>query len=385
MKIQKQSSWTVLVYTLVLVVLWVFMAAVVLNIATELSLEYDNRNIEVTLVNTIETKWDLAMKYARDLNDTGSGFIDNIWCPTSITMSGSTAATTWFSSTIRYSGSVVYCEWTHNGNPVSFYFNSDYTDLWFANYEWSDIGVNSSQQTGTFTDADGTYLDITSSYPLTPDNMDDNFDSDDYSVYSTWAMVYPDWYVDNDAEAKLLTYGYVLRWAGLYNMFWSNKKMQEYIDQNAHNDDPVNAKIWDVSAARLYLDMNRSFKLILYEIDDEQYLETHEFVAENVVTGTGQFASIWYLQDDLSLSSTITGNEFIFDFVNNDYALFAENTSSGSLLYRVSAEEIATGSGIYITPLQDDDTSIFSYLWGHIFVNERWYLIWSQYEVFGLK
>ena len=49
---QKQSNnrGTVLVYTMVLVVLWVFMATVVLNVATELSVEYEKRNIEISLL-----------------------------------------------------------------------------------------------------------------------------------------------------------------------------------------------------------------------------------------------------------------------------------------------------------------------------------------------
>jgi hypothetical protein len=48
------------------------MATVVLNVATELSVEYKNRNIEISLQGTITTKSELAMKYARDTNNTGS-------------------------------------------------------------------------------------------------------------------------------------------------------------------------------------------------------------------------------------------------------------------------------------------------------------------------
>lgn len=99
---------SVLVYTMVLVVLGVFMATVVLNIAVELSLEYDTRNIELSLIGAVRSKGDLTMKYARDTNNTGSGFVDVIGCPTSITMSGTVALPATFASTILYeSGSVV--------------------------------------------------------------------------------------------------------------------------------------------------------------------------------------------------------------------------------------------------------------------------------------
>jgi hypothetical protein len=72
---------------MVLVVLGVFMATVVLNVATELSIEYNNRNIEISLMNIIETKGDLSMKFTRELNDTGSGFTDLLSCPTNISLS----------------------------------------------------------------------------------------------------------------------------------------------------------------------------------------------------------------------------------------------------------------------------------------------------------
>lgn len=361
------------------------MATVVLNIATELSSEYDNRNIEVSLLNVIQTKGDLTMKYARELNNTGSWFVDIVECPTSVTMSWSTAKTTGFSTDIHFASDIIYCEGTHDWNSVIFYFNTDYDDLWYANYQWSQVAMSATQQTGTFSDLDTTFIDVSASYPLGSDGIDDNFDSDEYTFFSTWSVQYPDGYADNDDDARLLNYGYVLEGAGLYSMFWSNREMQEYIDENTHNSDGINVKLWDVSSGRLYLDINKSFRLILYRIDDAQYELTKEFISEEKVTWTWQVASIGYLQDDLSLSPAVTGSEYDFDFVNNDYALFVENTSSGALLYRIRGEEIGTGSWVYLSPLKDDDSSIFWYLWNHILISEDWYLVGEQYEVFGLK
>jgi hypothetical protein len=70
------------------------MATVVLNIAVQLSVEYEKRNIEISLAGIIKTKGDLTIKYAKDLNQTGSGFVDILSCPTGITMSGTTIITT---------------------------------------------------------------------------------------------------------------------------------------------------------------------------------------------------------------------------------------------------------------------------------------------------
>jgi hypothetical protein len=87
---------------MVLVVLGVFMATVVLNVATELSIEYNNRNIEISLMNIIETKGDLSMKYSRKLNTSGSGFIDTLSCPENVSMSGSTLIDSDIDTELRY-------------------------------------------------------------------------------------------------------------------------------------------------------------------------------------------------------------------------------------------------------------------------------------------
>ncbi len=381
----KKTVGTVLVYTMILVVIGVFMATVVLNVATELSIEYDIRNIEISLMNTIQTKWDLAMKYARELNKTSTGFIDDIGCPTNITMSWSTARTTGINTDIHYLSWSILCKWTHNGSDLDFYFNPGYTDLKFAEYKWYQVLVSSSNKTATFSDSDSTFLDLTASYPLSPDNIDDDFDSDNYSIYSTGSVYYPDNYVDNDANSRLMNYGYIIENTGLYNIFWSNSTMEDYINKNTNNNDVLHAKLGDVSSGNLYLDINRSFTMTLYKISTNDYNTTKQIIIESKLTGTWELAWIWYLQNDLSLSSTKTGNEYNFDFTTSDYALFLENTSSWALLYRITWEVASTGSGIYLNPLQDDDTSILSYLWSHMLINEDGRLIGTQFEVFGLK
>lgn len=385
MKIVKKLTGTVLVYTMVLVTLGVFMATVVLNIATELSIEYDIRNIEVSLVNMIQTKGDLAMKYAEELNKTGSWFLDNIGCPTNFNMSWSTAVSNNISSTIRYASDTPYCLATHDGNDVIFYFSTDYTDLRYAQYEGYQVDVNSGSLTATFSDSDSTFIDVTASYPLPSDGIDDDFDSDNYTITSTGGTYYPDGYVDNDSDSRLLTYGYIIENSWLYNILWSNTEMKNYIQANPNNSDSIHQRIGNTSSWTLYLDINRNHRLILYRVDPGTYDDTREFIITQQLTGTWQFANIWYLQDDLSLNSTLTGNEYEFDFMNHDYALFIENTSTGALLYRIRWYDIATGSGIYLSPLDDDDTSIFWYLWSHVLIDDTGRLIANQYEVFGLK
>lgn len=377
---------SVLVYTMVLVVLGVFMATVVLNIAVELSLEYDTRNIELSLIGAVRSKWDLTMKYARDTNNTGSGFVDLIGCPTSITMSGTIALPSTFASTILYESWSVVCRGVYNTFPLSLYFNALKTDLEFAQYQGYQIPINTTTRTGTFWDSDATSLSVNASYPLSSDGIDDGFNSDNYSAYSTGTTLYPSGYTDDDDDARRMQYGYVVEDSGLYNVFWSNSEMKNYIAANTANNHPVYRTLWNTGTWYLHLDINSSHRLVLYKLDANSYTSTKEMKVLEKVSGTGQIARIGYLQNNLSLSPVKTGTwEYIFDFNTYDYALFIENTSSGALLYRLRWEKATTGSGIYINPLQDQDPSILSYLWSHVFIDDEGKLITEQMEVFGFK
>ena len=285
MKYVSQIKATVLVYTMVLVVLGVFMATVVLNIAMQLSSEYETRNIELSLRNIIQGKADLAIKYAKDTNNTGSGFVDIIGCPTSVTMSGTT-----FSTNIRFLTGVVLCEGNYNSASVNLYFNSNYTDIEFAEYLSSQISVNSGTTTGIF--ADGTSFSFAASYPLIADGIDDNFDSDNYSSYSTGTIFYPDGYRDNDDESRRMMYGYIIENSGLYNVFWSNTKMKNYVSQNPANLHPSAIAIGSSTGSHLYLDIDTSFKMILFRLDKNAYDTSKELLITERVTGTGEVASI---------------------------------------------------------------------------------------------
>jgi hypothetical protein len=386
MQHQKIIKWTVLVYTMVLVVLGVFMATVVLNVATELSIEYNNRNIEISLMNIIETKGDLSMKYAKELNNTGSGFVDLISCPDNMSMSWTTLLDTDIDTQIRYLTGSVLCLGTHDsGWDLILTFNSDFNDLEFANYQGHQIPINSWNLTGTFGDSDTSFLDLWSSAYITADLYDDNFDSDNYNIFSTGSIYYPDGYIDNDAGARALNYGYISEDSWLYSVLWSNTRMKDYIAQNSHNNNTsVLMSLWQVVWWYLKLDINASHRIVVYEIDNDSYNETNELIIQQTITGTGQLGWVWYLQSDLTLDSG-TGSAYNFDFVNNDYAVFIENTSSEALLYQIRGEDATSGSGIYLNPLKDDDIYLFSFLWSHMVIDEEWRLIWDQFEVFWLK
>lgn len=362
------------------------MATVVLNVATELSIEYNNRNIEISLMNIIETKGDLSMKFTRELNDTGSGFTDLLSCPTNISLSWSTILDSDIDTEIRYLTGAVICLGTHDsGEDLVFTFNAAFDDLEFANYQGYQITINSSTLTGIFGDSDSSFLNLWSSAYVTPDLYDDDFNSDNYDISSSWSTYYPDGYIDDDAQGRVLNYGYILENSWLYNAFWSNTRMKNFIAKNPHNNNSSSFKrLWQVVSWYLELDINTSHRIVLFEIDNDTYNESNELVIQQTVMGTGQLAWVWYLQSDLSLGSGTT-SAYNFDFVSNDYALFIENTSSWALLYQIQWEDAISGSGIYLSPLKDDEVSLLSFLGSHMLIDEQWRLIWDQFEVFWLK
>ncbi|USN59256.1 MAG: hypothetical protein H6767_04190 [Candidatus Peribacteria bacterium] len=78
---------SVLIYTLVLVNLALIMALVVLDNAFLLSTNTEIQNVNRTLSAHILAKGKNSIKYTEYLNSNGSGFVDAISCPQSVTMS----------------------------------------------------------------------------------------------------------------------------------------------------------------------------------------------------------------------------------------------------------------------------------------------------------
>ena len=67
----------------------------------------------------------------------------------------------------------------------------------------------------------------------------------------------------------------------------------------------------------------------------------------------------------LTLAWNITWSEYNFDLINDDYAVFLENTGTGVLFFRVTWED-TVGKGIYINPIDDTNPSIIKTLWYEI-------------------
>lgn len=383
------NTWSVFIYAMMLVILWMYMALAVQDFSRDLDSYSQVRDLDMHMSEIIRGKTDIAFKYARRVNQTGSGFTDTLGCPQDITFSWSTLTTT--GSILRYASGSMICEWVFDGNNFQVYFNDTYTDTSFLQYNNSQIVFNSwSSYSWSIGDI---YIDQGENFSLNSDDIDDNFDSDNYSLSSTWAVMYPDWYIDNDADARFLQFGYAPPSDDWYNVLWINQKVLDYIDENTHNISPW-VKLSEVGSGRVYMDINRDFDIQIYKLDRKRYSEKNELVIKDwwTYTGTGS-RGIGYIQENtLQLAGTgalfndPTWEEFVFDFTSDDYAIFIKNTDPNQhLLYQIRVET-ETGSWVYLVPMHDHEPSILSMLGNHIIHNPNdQTLIGTQYEITQLK
>ena len=363
----KNTKANVLVYSLVLVNLSLLLALAMFNNFFVFLNNTERWSIDKKLSANILYKWGLFAKYTRSMNSNGSWFIDNIWCPINVSMSGDTLLSS-SSTNIEYLSGSMYCSWVHASQPYYLIFNPDFT--WFSGaiYQWDPLNLISGIGAREFVDSDNTLIDINPGLPTSPDGIDDNFNSDNYRVSATGSVMFPWNYYDDDTVSRASIYWYVSPDSEYSSILWSNDRVLNYIDNNPNNDDSVYQKLWTVAAGKLYLDADRDFDLKILQLDKNSYNATKELIVQSKLETKWVPASIWYIQNNawvLSLTWQVTGNEYIFDFTSNDYALFLNNTGSWVLTY-VLTWFGNTGSWVYLNSINDSWAWSIKYLWSEI-------------------
>ncbi|MFK7780064.1 MAG: hypothetical protein QM490_02855 [Candidatus Gracilibacteria bacterium] len=371
---QKTKKAMILIYVLFLVTLSIIFSTILLNNNAFLFNISKYFDVDSKLHSNINSDGRIMININKNMNSNGSGFIDNISCPSgfSIIMSGA-INTGAIGSTLVNSGSI-YCEGTYLANSLKLYFNTGFTDIVEADYNGFIIGITAGIGNTVFGDSDSTLMDFSSYNLSTPDGYDDDFDSDNYMVTSTGdtstGTYYLDSFQDDDVLGRKELFGYISYDFGFKKAFWNTTRTLKIINENSNNNDTLNIKIGDVDSGILHFDIDKSSEIKLVQFDRDIFHETKELKLMGTYKGI-LGAGIGYLQEnsgDLSLSITKTGNEFSFDFMNNDYAIFLKNTSTGSLLYKILGET-DTGTGIYITPIDDSDENIMRYLGNEILID----------------
>jgi len=355
------NSATVLIYTLVLVVLSVFMASAVLNLTTQLNVDQ-----QLSILNeewSFDLRKDAEYMLYEDaaLNNNGGWFVDVIWCPDNFTMSGTTFISTWLSSTLRYIWWEILCRSTHNGNDIDIFFNSGFDDIASAEYEGSSVSVNSWSTTATFWDSDATLIDLNSSFPLIADGIDDNFNDDDHTPESDgWSGVYPDDYRDDDADMRIQKFGYILPNETDHNIYWINSNLRRSISNDPYNIGTKVLDISNISDGRIILDVDQSHKITIYELDKDAHEDFGEVRIKNTYIGWSESSGSWYLQTDLSVSTFSTWSDFVFDFTSSDYALMLDNESSDIMSYIFTIQDDLTSKPVYINSLSSISPSYYN-------------------------
>lgn len=381
----KNNKGNVLIYSLVLVNLALLLALAMFNNFFVFLSNTESWNIDKKLSNNILEKWALYAKYAKTLNSNGNGIVDDIGCPTQVTMSGDTVLST-TSSSLVYLDWIMYCSWTHNASNYYIYFNQDFDAFSGAIYVLDPVNLIWWIGERDFIDSDNTRMDISLS-PTPPDGVDDDFNSDNYRVSWSGVVMFPWWYIDDDIIARTSIYGYISPQSEYSNILWANDKVHEYINLNPNNSDSVHDTLGNVSAWVMHLDADRNFDLKILQLDKAQYNDTKEIIVESKLETTWISAWIWYIQNNtgtLSLSGNLTGNEYIFDFTTNDYAIFLDNIDTGVLTYILELEN-ASGSGVYINSIDDSGASSIKFLGSEIIQDAEKNYIWKIFEVTNKK
>lgn len=380
----------VLIYVLFLVTLAVIFATILLNNNAFLFNITEYFDVDSKLYSNIKSDGKILVDINREFNSNGSWFIDNISCPSSTSITMSWTIFTDDIWTILVNSGSIYCEWTYQSSPLKLYFNTWFTDIIEANYNGFIVWVTTWIWNTPFSDPDNTIIDFSSYIITTPDLFDDDFNSDNYMVTSTWNTstwtYYLNSFQDDDVLWRKTLFWYVSPDFWFKKVFWNTNKTSKIINDNSNNNDLLNIKIWDVSSWILHFDIDKPSEMKLVKFDKNKYNNYNELLSLwrlNWILS----AWIWYLQNNtwvLSLSSSITWNEYLFDFINNDYAVFLKSTWTGTLLYKITWET-DSWTWIYITPIDDSDNNIVKYLWNEILINDTGIFIAKEIEMIYAK
>lgn len=255
-----------------------------------------------------------------------------------------------------------------------------------------------------FNDSDNTLISFDGTWIWWGDDIDDNFNSDDYKVLSnevTGTYYFP-WFEDDDVVPRKTIFWNVSSGEELYNIFWNNYKTNDFIEWNSNNDDIINVKIWDIgswsiSNWTLYLDLysiwEYNYDLKILEFGRDDYKNKYTLIPLKTSLGEGLTDYVWYIQKSstwsLSLSREKTWNEYEFDFSSVDYWIYITNHGSENLSYRLSWEVITadkndTWSWIYINPI-DDSWDNISVMANHMIIGWEKNFIWENFVVTDAK
>jgi hypothetical protein len=351
---------------------------------------YNNNDINWKIYE----KWDIIINSIKEYNWNWNWIIDIIWCPQNITMSWTTMSWSNILSTLTYLNWNIFCSGDYNSYEFRIYFNNDYTNFLQSYYKNDIVNIIDISSdfvwSRNFNDWDFTSISFNSEW-VWFDNIDDNFNSDNFRVDSSSWTYYPDWFQDDDILPRKVIVGTIWAWINNENIFWNNYKTNKIIDLNINNIDNYNLKIWNVTDAIIYLEINNkkinNYDLNIFNFDKWEYINYSSIMPLKKYYWDNLNVNYWYIQNNswaLSLSKILTWNEFIFDFKNKDYWIFISNKSDWNIVYRLSSKTI-NWTWVYITPVDDSKNWIIEVIANNILLDTGYNFIWENLHIINKK
>lgn len=333
MKQTKQAFWIMYVFFLIAFILsfWV----IILNKQSffEKSLEFTK--LQEILSKNILTQATVSFHSHEQNNKNNSWYRPILSCPEEVLYLSWTE--------IIATGKTMFennsCSWSLFSQPLLLFFNETYDTfssgtLWWTGFELSWI----NNLTWSF-----------SQYKISfekPNIFDERF-----------------------IQARTQIEGIIWRGNGYQNIFWSNSKIKNFLQQNINNTWSLEF-IGNITSWVLYFGVNDSFSGKIVQFNKTIFDTQNKLLK----TSEWNFSNSWwvvksFLQDDLSFSWNIWTPK-LFDFEKNDYAIFLSyNTWSLHNIHYTFKVFSNNGTWVYINPIKDNITP-WKYLWNNIFLQD---------------
>lgn len=380
------------VYTIIIINLTLIMALVVYNNIFVIKNNFNISENNAELTSSLKEKADIDIALVKQYNTNWWWFNDSISCPETLTFfkinSSWQIVSDWMTdSSLSYKNWISSCEFLYKWEK--WYINIDNINFSYIDYHSRLINLvqtGSNLMTETM-DNNQNYILFRKNSKL--DNIDDDFNSDNFRAGSIDNIQYPDWYYDDDIFPRLTLVNNISASEEFYNVLWTNKKILKKVDENIFNSDPTTSliKISEVDSWIIKLDISSTselnYEIKIIEFDREIYENSWELSANEIFNSTTLNSNSWYISINsdwnVILNKTKTLEEYNFNFKEKDYWIFIKNHSDWELLVNLTWEEKATGKNIYLNAINDSFDNKFEVFVNHIIIWENWY-IYGDYK-----
>lgn len=373
------------VYTIILVNLALIIALVVYNNTFIIrdAIDFSDTNLELT--TNLTKKADINLSAVKLYNTNWWWFSDTFACPDIITFLKKNASWQliwdWMTtSTLTYQAWDIFCSFDYDWQAWKIYYEG--IDFTFINYNNSDNTLTNSWA-NLITQEEINWSYIFFRKPSTWDNIDDDFDSDNFRSTSLEDYEYPNWYVDDDIFPRLTLINEIPATSDYYNIFWINNNIIDEINNNSFNNDSpdVLIKAWEVEAWNLKLDISSqqelNYEIKIIEFDREKFDSTWELIEKNIYNSDILSINSWYIKIEdwkIKLNKIKNSSEYNFNFKTSDYAIFIKNNSEADLVVHLNWIEVWSYKQIFLNAINDSYEDKLEILVNHIIIKENNYI-----------